>query len=183
MTSTLPFPDDCFDLIYADPPWRYKSATVEGGTPYPTMSIAQLCALPVGDIAKPDSALLLWVTMPKLFDALQVIKAWGYTYKTCFLTWVKTNRYDGAPTIGIGWWTRSNAELLLLATKGQARKYLRRPEITMSQVLMCPRGKHSEKPELARRRIQQFFKAGIKRVELFARKRVRGWQAWGNEIF
>ena len=109
-----------YKIIYADPPWRYARSKVQGAAEkhYPTMSIEELCALPVKEIADKDCILFLWATFPQLKEALQLIKAWGFTYKSVAFVWLKQNRKSPTWFYGLGFWTRGNAEICLLATKG-----------------------------------------------------------------
>ena len=109
-----------YSIIYADPPWRYKVKRGRGTAEshYPTMSIEEICALPVTEIAAADCALFLWGTFPQLKAALQVIESWGFSYKTLAFLWLKQNRKSDTWFYGMGFWTRSNAEVCLLATRG-----------------------------------------------------------------
>ena len=106
-----------YELIYADPPWRYRSGKVQGAAinHYATMSDEELYQLPVAEIAADNCVLLLWATFPKLPEALRLIEAWGFQYKTVGFVWVKTNPSGNGFFLGLGWWTRSNAEICLLA--------------------------------------------------------------------
>ena len=109
-----------YSVIYADPPWRYSAKNVQGAAEkhYPTMGIDELCTLPVADLAAPDSVLFLWATFPQLAEALRLIKAWGFTYKSVAFVWLKKNRKSEGWFYGLGFWTRGNAEVCLLATRG-----------------------------------------------------------------
>ena len=113
-----------YSIIYADPPWRYSAKKVQGAAEnhYPTMSIEELCALPVADLAAPDSALFLWATFPQLPEALRLIEAWGFTYKSVAFVWLKKNKKADSWFYGLGFWTRGNAEICLLATKGHPKR-------------------------------------------------------------
>ena len=113
-----------YSIIYADPPWRYNQKGVSGAAEkhYPTMSIEELCALPVAEISASDSVLFLWTTFPQLPSALQLIKAWGFSYKTVGFVWLKKNRKSDSWLCGMGFWTRGNAEICLLATKGHPKR-------------------------------------------------------------
>ena len=109
-----------YQIIYADPPWSYKvwsedkkSAQGTAKRYYSTMSIEDICALKVGEITDKDCKLFLWATPPCLQEALQVMKAWGFEYKTIAFCWVKTNPKSKTPFYGIGHWTASNCELVL----------------------------------------------------------------------
>ena len=102
-----------YNIIYADPPWSYKVWTAKGGhksasAHYQTMNIEDIKNLPIQDIADKDCALFIWVTMPNLIEGIETIKSWGFKYKTCGFTWLKTYR-NGNPVCGLGYWTRSNA--------------------------------------------------------------------------
>lgn len=181
-----------YSIIYADPPWFYndrrnKGTRFCGGAlhHYPVLKTPQICGIPVDKWASQDSVLLLWATWPNLHEALKVISAWGFTYKTLGFIWVKTNRKSGEPFFGIGYYTKSNSEPCLLATRGNPIKPLTNG---ISQILeapgsllVAPRGAHSEKPALARDRIVELF-GDLPRLEMFARQRAPGWDAWGNEI-
>ena len=119
-----------YEVIYADPPWRYvvwsnKGKGRSAESHYPTMSLAEICALPVKEFAAPDSALFLWATFPNLLDAFQVMKAWGFHYKTVAFVWVKRNKKSPGWFWGLGYWTRANAEICLLATKGHPKRQSR----------------------------------------------------------
>ena len=109
-----------YSIIYADPPWQYQRSKVQGAAEnhYPTMGIDELCALPVADLAAPDSALFLWATFPQLPAALRLIEAWGFRYKSVAFVWLKKNKKADSWFYGLGFWTRGNAEICLLATRG-----------------------------------------------------------------
>ena len=113
-----------YSIIYADPPWRYSAKKVQGAAEnhYPTMSIEELCALPVAELAAKDSALFMWTTFPQLPEALRLIRAWGFTYKSVAFVWLKKNRKADSWFYGLGFWTRANAEVCLLATKGHPKR-------------------------------------------------------------
>ena len=171
-----------YKVIYADPPWAYKVWSKKGAgrsaeSHYPTMDIAAIKALPVGELADKDCALFLWSTTPNLIEAFKVIKAWGFTYKTVAFVWIKTNRKSDTLFWGLGHWTRANAEFCLLATRGHPRRVSR----AVHQVILSPIRRHSQKPDEARLRIEQLM-GDVPRIELFARETVLGWDAWGNEI-
>jgi N6-adenosine-specific RNA methylase IME4 len=134
-------------------------------------------ALPVSMISAPDCALFLWATYPMLPDAFAVIDAWGFTFKTVAFTWVKTNRSGRGFHFGLGYWTRANPEICLLATRGRPRRVSR----AVPNLLVSPLREHSRKPDETRERIVALC-GDLSRAELFARQRVPGWSAWGNEI-
>ena len=170
-----------FGVIYADPPWDYKTYSASGliGTSpqnhYKTMSLDEIKAVPVAPLAADDCVLLLWATMPKLPEAFEVATAWGFEFKTIAFVWVKQNKSGEGLHWGNGYWTRSNSELCLLATKGSPHRMAE----DVHQVVMAPVGEHSTKPDEVRRRIERLLNGPY--LELFARKTVTGWQVWGNE--
>ncbi len=98
-------------MIYADPPWRYTQKGLQGAAEkhYPTMGMDEICALPVADLAAPNSVLFLWATFPQLPEALRLINAWGFTYKSVAFVWLKKNRKSESWFYGLGFWTRGNA--------------------------------------------------------------------------
>ncbi len=171
-----------YNIIYADPAWSYRDEANAGNRgavhKYPVLTDEDIKKLPVADLAAPDCALFLWITFPKLDIALDVINAWGFKYKTCAFTWVKTNKVKKDSLFwGMGNFTRSNAEVCLLATRGKPK----RVSASVHQVIMTPIDKHSKKPNEARLRIEQLM-GDVSRVELFAREAAPGWDAIGNEI-
>jgi site-specific DNA-methyltransferase (adenine-specific) len=173
-------PDKKYSIIYADPPWSYRDKSKHRGGAekhYPTLSVKEICSLQVKDIAADNSVLFLWCTFPRLPDVFSVINSWGFTYKTAGFVWVKTNK-DGTIFKGMGHYTRANSEVCFLATRGSILKRLDR---SISSVLVHRRLKHSEKPPAARNKIVELF-GDLDRVELFAREKVDGWDAWGIEV-
>ena len=141
------------------------------------MGIEELCALPVADLAAPDSALFLWATFPQLPEALRLIKAWGFTYKTVAFVWLKKNKKADSWFYGLGFWTRGNAEICLLATRGHPK----RQAANIHQFIISPVEAHSKKPDEARDKIVSLL-GDLPRVELFARQTPPGWDVWGNEV-
>ena len=133
--------------------------------------------LPVAEITAEDCALFIWATMPKLKDAFAVIEAWGFKFKTAAFVWIKLNPNSDRLFWGMGAWTRSNAELCLLATKGQPQ----RKSASVHQVIISHLEEHSKKPEEARRRIEALM-GDVPKIELFARRTSPGWDVWGNEV-
>ena len=114
----------------------------------------------------------MWATFPMLKEALEVIKAWGFTYKTAAFCWIKQNRNGSGLFMGLGNWTRSNAEICLLATKGKPKRVV---------TAVSPLERHSKKPDEARDKIVELM-GDLPRIELFARQTAPGWDAWGNEV-
>lgn len=171
-----------YNIIYADPPWEYRTYSKKGKgrsaeSHYPTMSIEQIKALPVSELAAPDCALFMWITFPCLYEALEVIEAWGFSYKTVAFVWVKQNRKADSLFWGMGYWTRANAELCIMATKGHPK----RESSSVHQIIMSHVEEHSKKPDEARSRIVQLV-GDLPRIELFARQSPEGWDVWGNEV-
>lgn len=163
-----------FPLILADPPWRYDYSISESRkieNQYPTMTLDDICTLPVQNVTGDDCVLFLWATSPKLQEAMEVIDAWGFTYKTCAV-WDKGK-------IGMGYYFRQQHELLLVAAKGNLPVPL--PEDRVSSVISAPRGKHSEKPVEVYEIIERMY-PDLPKLELFSRKEREGWKAWGNQL-
>jgi N6-adenosine-specific RNA methylase IME4 len=185
--------DKKYQIIYADPPWSYRDKGCEGAAAaqYDTMSVADIAALPVKKIADKTAVLFLWATYPKMEEALQLIKAWGFTYKSIAFQWVKLNKRINLDTFqittvgsllkkacffGLGRWTRGNTECCLIATKGKPR----RVSASVGQLVFAPLGRHSEKPAEVREKIIQLV-GDLPRIELFARQAAEGWDCWGDE--
>ncbi len=173
------FPSKKYNIIYADPPWEYDRKVGQGvvDEQYNTMKIENIKRLPIGNLAEENSVLFLWVTFPKLNEGLEVIKSWGFTLKTIAFNWIKLND-NGTPFFGIGYYTKSNGEVCLLATKGNTLEVL---DNTISQVIMTRKSKHSSKPHIVYGLIERLF-GKQSRIELFARTKREGWDAWGNEV-
>lgn len=176
-----PFPNKKYQIIYADPPWSYRDKALTGnrgaGCKYQVQTSDYLNNLPVKEIAGKDCVLFLWVTMPKLNECFDLINAWGFEYKTCAFTWVKRNKKTPSWFWGMGRWTRANAELCLLATKGKPK----RVSAGVHSVISKPIEQHSKKPDVVRKRIVELV-GDLPRIELFARQKVCGWDCWGNEV-
>jgi len=175
ISDPTPFSDDKkYRVIYADPPWSYGNKLTEGygaaENHYPTMSIDELCALPVADMTNGNAVLFLWTTSPLLKESFKVIDAWGFKYKTSFV-WDKVRH-------NMGHYNSVRHEFLLVCTKGSCT-----PDVSklFDSVVVCERSdKHSEKPEVFREMIDTLYTRGNK-IELFARKSVPGWDVWGNQ--
>lgn len=162
-----------YPVIYADPPWRYEHVETESRAienQYPTMALDEICALPVGTLATPDAILFMWATSPKLAEAMRVVEAWGFTYRTS-MVWVKDR-------LGMGYYARQRHELLLIATRGAPPTPL--PADRPDSVVEAPRGEHSAKPAAFAELIERMYPA-FPRVELFCRSPRAGWSVWGNQ--
>lgn len=171
-----------YGVIYADPPWHYKVYSKKGmgrsaESHYPTMKLEDIKALPVADLADRDCALFLWVTLPCLLEGIEVLKAWGFEYKTTAFVWVKQNRKADSLFWGMGFWTRSNAEICLLGTKGRPK----RKDAGIHQVVISHVEEHSRKPQEVHDRIIRLM-GDVPRIELFARRKTEGFDVWGNEV-
>lgn len=179
MNEPIDFPSRKFQIIYADPPWRYKDKGCNGNAEghYSTMGLDAIKALPVEQIADTDCVLLMWATWPLLPEALGVIAAWGFTYKTVGFVWVKKNRSDCGHFFGLGRWTRGNTEMCLLSVRGKPSRVSK----SVYQLCFEPLTRHSEKPVELRHRIVDLL-GDVPRIELFARTAAPGWSAWGNEV-
>ena len=174
-------PDKKYQIIYADPPWSYRDKASSGNRgasfKYDVQDHKWICNLPVENISDDNCVLFLWTTMPQLPNVFEVIKEWGFDYKTCAFTWVKRNKLQPSWFWGMGNWTRANSELCLLATKGKPK----RVSAAVHSVVDTPIEKHSKKPDVVKDRIVQLC-GDLPRIELFARQKTIGWDSWGNEV-
>jgi site-specific DNA-methyltransferase (adenine-specific) len=172
-----------YSIIYADPAWQYNKRNNsntkfgKGAHHYDLMHLNDIKELGVPNISDNNCALFLWVTFPRLQEGLDVIKAWGFEYKTIAFNWIKTNKNNNRPFFGIGYYTKSNTEACLLGIKGKMKPVSNK----VSSVIITPREAHSKKPDIVRDKIVELF-GDIPRIELFARQKVNGWDSWGNEI-
>ena len=141
------------------------------------MSLKDICNLPVNNIAEKDCVLFMWVVDPLLHKAFEVIKAWGFEYKTVAFTWAKQNRRSPGFFTGLGYWTRGNTETCILATKGKPK----RVSGNVDRLVVSERREHSRKPDRIRNDIVKLC-GDLPRVELFARTSYPGWDVWGNEV-
>ena len=163
-----------YPVIYADPPWRYEHSKTDNRkieNQYPTMSLDELYELPVGKLATDDAVLFMWTTSPKLEEAMWVISAWDFVYRTNMI-WIKDK-------IGMGYYARQQHELLLIATRGSLP--VPEPANRHSSIIEYPRMEHSQKPDSVYGIIESMYPE-YKRMELFARDRRDGWSSWGNEL-
>lgn len=173
-----------YQIILADPPWSYDDklgtaiATMGGYDKYyKGMSLQDICKLPIANITDKDCILFLWVTMPMLPRAFEVISSWGFTYKTCAFTWVKQNLKADTIFKGVGRWVQGNSEVVLLSTKGKPKRISK----SVSQIVMTHRQGHSVKPQAVKDNIIKLM-GDLPRIELFARQKTEGWDCVGNEI-
>ena len=170
-----------YGCILADPPWTYDDTADAGkrgaAHKYSLLTDAALQSMPIAQLAAPDCVLFLWATFPKIHEALALIPAWGFVYKTVAFVWVKTSGGATGVAWGMGRWTRSNAELCILATRGRPK----RADAGVHQIIFAPPAKHSAKPHETYNRIERLLPP-CPRLELFARNERSGWDAWGNEV-
>jgi len=179
MGGGMRLPDRKYGLIYADPAWRYRDKCNSGKRgachKYEVMDLKAIMALPVREIAAEDCLLAMWWVAPMPAEALAVVAAWGFRLVTTKgFTWHKRTK-NGKSHFGMGNLTRANTEDCLFAVKGK----IRRASASVRQFMDSPMGRHSEKPAEARDRLVQLM-GDIPRIELFARERFDGWDAWGN---
>jgi site-specific DNA-methyltransferase (adenine-specific) len=179
-----------YQIIYADPPWSYyNDSTVEPNCttirgmrrpPYPVMSSREIMNLPIKDISAENCILFIWTTDYHLEKCLEVIKNWGFEYKTIGFIWAKKDK-KGKPVCFMGAYTmKSGIELCLLATKGKdAHKLVKKHNVR--SLVVSERKRHSEKPLEVKQRIIDLL-GDLPRIELFARQKTEGWDVWGNEV-
>ena len=171
--------DKKYRIFYADPPWKYNEVqhANEGnfhmkplGIHYPSLSITELCDLPIKDLSEENAVLFLWVTSPLLEECFPLIKAWGFKYKTS-MVWDKVKH-------NVGNYVSVRHELLLICTKGSCTPDIKKLD---DSVYSEERTEHSKKPEYFRNFIDKIYPKG-NRIELFAREQWEGWDVWGNEV-
>lgn len=177
-----------YRVIYADPPWKYGSKSAVNNSTgseikslsehYPQMSLAEMKAMPVGNIASDDCALFMWVTDSHIDEAIELYKAWGFKYKTIAFNWVKKTT-KGNYCKNVAPWTMKSSEICLLGTRGAMSKH--KIANNIESLVFAERTKHSRKPREVMHRIENLF-GDIPRIELFARLSFEGWDCYGNEI-
>jgi len=171
-----------FRVLLVDPPWYYRDKAIPGQRgvhfKYPLLTTKGLKELPMHKLGRPDSLLFLWATMPLLPEALEVMNAWGYKYSTVPFVWVKNTKAN-EPKLGMGNWTRANAEIVLLGKRGVVERSVK----NVSQIVIHPSMPRTEKPEEVRRRIDQLIAPQRRdRIELFSTKeKVKHWVTTGFE--
>lgn len=175
-----------YGAILADPPWHFdvwaEGSNRNASAKYDTMTAADIAAMPVGELAAPDCALFMWMVWPRLNEGIEVIRSWGFTYKTCAFNWIKADtsqidmfRDDADVFAGMGYWTRANSEACLLATRGKPKRL----NADVRQGIIAPRREHSRKPDGVHKKIERLVAGPY--VELFARQRRPNWDVWGNQ--
>jgi len=178
--------DKTYSIIYADPPWKYNDkmdmvgihGAIHGASNfYDTMSMSDIMQLPISKLSDKNALLFMWVTMPFLPKAESVMNAWGFSYKTCGFCWVKRTK-NGKLHLGMGHYTRGNAELCLIGIKGKKPAFKTR---SLSQIVESEVRQHSQKPDEIRDKIVELC-GDVPRIELFARQEAEGWDCWGKEV-
>jgi N6-adenosine-specific RNA methylase IME4 len=178
-----------YRVIYADPAWRHVTRSPKGVTRrapsqhYPTMPLADICALPVREVAAKDCHLFLWTTGPHLQQAFRVMESWGFKYSSIGFLWAKLNPgaagamflTDADFHVGMGYTTRKNTELCLLGRRGNPGRLSK----SVRELIVAARREHSRKPDQARSRIEAYSDGPY--LEMFARESAPGWDAWGLE--
>ena len=172
-----------FGTILIDPPWRFANRTGKMAPEhkrlhrYLTMSFEEIAALPVGQLGSPNSHLYLWCPNALLLEALTIMKAWGFTYKTN-IVWYKVRKDGGPDGRGVGFYFRNVTELLLFGVKGHLRTL--KPGRTQVNIMLSRKQEHSKKPEMAYDIIKRCSPGPY--LELFAREKVPGWTQWGDQL-
>ena len=184
----IPFPKGKNHVILADPSWEYGDKAHAGkrgsSYKYPTMDLVEIALLPVEEIASKNCICFLWATPPMIREAMVVMRSWGFQYKTFGFVWVKRTK-KGTIKVGMGNYTRANAEVCLIGIRGK-------PKIkshSVKQIIESIAGEHSEKPVEIYERIDELMGTKTKKIELFARINKngtkvsgKGWNTWGLEV-
>ena len=168
-----------YKIIYADPPWQYDNKSLNRGGAerhYKTTSNDILCNIDVSSVCDDDCVLFMWATFPKIKEALELIDAWGFQYKTNAFTWVKKNKKKDSWFWGMGRWTRSNAEICLLAVRGKPKRI----DMGVHSIIEHPIMEHSRKPSEARDLIIRLC-GDVPRLEMFCRGSAEGWDVFGDQ--
>ena len=166
-------PSNRFRVVYADPPWAYNNSGLSSSAAahYETMPLEKICELSVANICTQETVLFMWATNPLLPEALQVLAAWGFEYKTN-LVWVKSK------ASGMGWWVRAKHEMLLVGTRKGS--LMPEPSSRPDSCFEAPVSEHSRKPDIVYTMIEKACVGPY--IELFSRRSREGWTSWGNEV-
>lgn len=175
------FEPNKYKILYLDPPWEFKAYSQKGEGKsaqkhYSCMSIDNLMKMPIGDLGYKDSIMLMWATSPMLPQQIECMKAWGYIYKTVAFNWIKLNKKSGTPFIGMGYYSRANAEFCLLGRKGSPGRPKNK---SISQIILDPIREHSRKPDIMYSYIEQMYDGPY--LELFGRTGRPNWDTFGNQ--
>lgn len=179
--------DNKYQIIYADPPWEYRlSGSKKNGRGmakqhYRTMRTEDICTLPVRNITTDNAIIFMWATFPNIAEAIKVIEAWGFRYKTAAFVWVKQNKKSNSLFWGMGAYTRANAEACLLGISKNTKAKDMVKSHAVHQIIQSKIEQHSKKPDIVRDRILDLV-GDLPRMELFARQETEGWDCWGNEV-
>lgn len=187
-------PKNHFGAILADPPWRFEvwsgetavkrrdssGTNVSNAVHYQTMTMREIARLPVEELAAENCVLFMWAVWPTIDEALKIIDAWGFEYKTCAFSWMKGDPYklfadEQTPSMGMGYWTRANTEPCLLAVRGKPKRL----DAGVRQGIISPRREHSRKPDEIHGRVERLVAGPY--LEMFARAPRDGWTVWGNQ--
>lgn len=175
----MKLPNKKYNIIYADPPWKYTESWGNGQVGYNTMTNQQIIDMPVANIAEEQAHLYLWVTNPFIAEGLEVCKSWGFDYKT-LITWVKTYK-DGTPEMGMGYYFRGCTEHIIFGVRGKMKCI---NKTTKNMVMEVNPKKHSQKPHIFKEMIVK-TSGDLPRIELFARNQKSlfkdNWDYWGDE--
>ena len=178
--------DKKYNVIYADPPWEYKltggkkSSRGMAKQHYDTMSLEDICNLPIKDIKTDNAVCFMWATFPQIKQALKVMEAWGFIYKNCAFVWIKKNKKSGTNFWGMGQYTRANAEICLLGISEKTKTSEIIKSHKVHQIIEAPIELHSKKPDETRERIIELL-GDVPTIELFARQEFKAWDCWGNQ--
>lgn len=179
-----------YQVLYPDPPWKYGNFDTSdhfkfsgmASEHYDTMTLDDLIALPVKEIVADNAMMFLWTTWPVLCSDnkkfFEMIDAWGFKPKTAAFVWMKTNKNDGKPFFGMGTYTAANSEPCILCTRGKTKDMIKSNRV--SQIIQSPLKKHSQKPDIVRKKIVQLV-GEVPRLEMFGRSKVPGWDVFGND--
>ena len=172
-----------YKVLYCDPPWKFNNKNTGGSMKsgadyhYLTMTIDDLCKLPVNEITDDDCVLFMWWVASQPSEAIKLVESWGFKIKTMTgFNWVKTTN-SGKPFFGMGFWTRQGSEMCLIATKGKPKRI----DASVRAVVFSENDKHSKKPDVFRKEIVKLM-GDVPRLEMFAREQSEGWDVWGNEV-
>jgi N6-adenosine-specific RNA methylase IME4 len=170
-----------YNIIYIDPPWKYsfnnkKETTYTAARHYDSLDLNELIRLPIPQIAAENCALCIWVTNPLTYEVFDLIKLWGFKFKTLLFNWIKHTK-NNKVWVSVGNYTRPMSELCWLWMKGS----LERLDHNVEQVHYQPVQGHSKKPGIFRDEIVKLF-GDLPRVELFARESSNGWDSWGDQL-
>lgn len=174
--------DKKYQIIYADPPWNFKTWSQKGekksaANHYSIMTMDDIKSLPIYDIAEKDCLLFMWATSPLLPKQIEVMESWGFKYKTIGFVWVKQNKKSPTPFVGLGYYSRANAEYCLIGVKGKPGRPSNK---SISQIVSSPVREHSRKPDVVYNNIEKMY-PGRSKIELFSRTTKSGWDVWGLE--